>query len=89
MPPSANGGIGPAAAVFDARPSDEGTSHLGPVCHRGLQLEERWHLHHIVWRVYGGSDALYNRRLLHANCHRQVHHQGLPAEQAASRERRP
>ena len=60
-----------------------------PVCHQGLQLEERWHLHHIVWRVYGGSDALYNRRLLHANCHRQVHHQGLPAEQAASRERRP
>ena len=59
-----------------------------PVCHQGLQLEERWHLHHLSWRVYGGSDALYNRILLHRNCHNQVHNQGLKVEKAASRERR-
>jgi RNA-directed DNA polymerase len=50
------------------------------VCGQGLTEGERWHLHHQEWRVYGGSDALYNRRLLHANCHRQVHSQGLPVE---------
>ena len=57
-----------------------------PVCEQGLTLEEGWHMHHIEWRVYGGSDALYNRMLLHANCHRQVHRRGLPMEQAVSRE---
>ncbi len=59
-----------------------------PVCEQGLTLEEGWHMHHIEWRVYGGSDALYNRMLLHANCHRQVHRRGLPMEPAASREGR-
>src|SRR5205807_616210 len=59
-----------------------------PVCEQGLTLQECWHIHHLQWRVYGGSDALYNRMLLHANCHRQVHSQGLKIVKAASRERR-
>ena len=59
-----------------------------PVCGQGLTLEEDWHLHHLEWRVHGSSDALYNRMLLHAPCHRQVHSQGLKVEKAASRERR-
>jgi RNA-directed DNA polymerase len=59
-----------------------------PVCGQGLTLQESWHMHHIEWRVYGGHDALYNRMLLHANCHRQVHSQGLKVEQAASCEGR-
>jgi len=59
-----------------------------PVCGQGLTLEEDWHLHHVEWRVHGGSDAWFNRKLLHANCHRQVHSQGLPKESAASREGR-
>jgi RNA-directed DNA polymerase len=29
-----------------------------PVCGQGLTLEERWHMHHLQWQVYGGSDAL-------------------------------
>src|SRR5207253_3843352 len=29
-----------------------------PVCDQELRLEERWHMHHIQWRVRGGSDAL-------------------------------
>jgi RNA-directed DNA polymerase len=59
-----------------------------PGCGQRLTLEEGWHMHHLEWRVYGGSDALYNRMLLHANCHRQVHSQGLKIEKAASREGR-
>jgi RNA-directed DNA polymerase len=51
-----------------------------PVCGQGLMAGESWHLHHQEWRVYGGSDAFFNRRLLHANCHRQVHSQGLTVE---------
>jgi RNA-directed DNA polymerase len=59
-----------------------------PVCGQELRLEERWAMHHLEQRVYGGSDALYNRMLLHRNCHQQVHSQGLKVEKAASRERR-
>ena len=33
--------------------------------------------HHIVYRMYGGSDALSNRVLLHPVCHRRVHALGL------------
>src|SRR5947209_20628176 len=29
-----------------------------------------WHVHHIVYRVYGGTDNLSNLLLLHPNCHR-------------------
>jgi RNA-directed DNA polymerase len=50
------------------------------VCGQELMEEESWHLHHKEWRVYGGSEALGNKRLLHANCHRQVHSQGLEME---------
>jgi RNA-directed DNA polymerase len=57
-----------------------------PVCDQGLTLAEDWRLHHLEWRVYGGSDGLYNRTLLHANGHRQVHSQGLKVEKAASHE---
>ena len=27
----------------------------------GAALTESWHLHHKEWRMYGGSDALFNR----------------------------
>jgi len=36
-----------------------------------------WHDHHIEYRVYGGSEALGNRVLLHPNCHAQVHSKSL------------
>jgi RNA-directed DNA polymerase len=51
-----------------------------PVCGQGLRLTDNWHLHHKEWQVHGGSEAWYNRRLLHANCHRQVHSQGWVVE---------
>lgn len=33
--------------------------------------------HHIIYRQFGGSDALSNRVLLHRECHRRVHALGL------------
>jgi RNA-directed DNA polymerase len=44
-----------------------------PVCAAVLDLESGWELHHVQWRVHGGSDTLDNLALLHAHCHRQVH----------------
>jgi RNA-directed DNA polymerase len=46
---------------------------LCPVCGERITKETGWHNHHIHWRVYGGSDDLENRVLLHPNCHRQIH----------------
>jgi RNA-directed DNA polymerase len=42
-------------------------------CGCALTEETGWHDHHLEQRVHGGSDALYNRVLLHPDCHRQVH----------------
>jgi RNA-directed DNA polymerase len=49
-----------------------------PACRQLLRAEERpWHLHHRVWRCYGGQTTFDNLELLHANCHRQIHtHKG-------------
>jgi RNA-directed DNA polymerase len=46
---------------------------LCPVCGELITRETGYHNHHIQWRVYGGSDELENRVLLHPNCHRQIH----------------
>jgi RNA-directed DNA polymerase len=48
-----------------------------PVCKQSITKLTGWHNHHIVWRSQGGSDGAANRVLLHPNCHRQVHSQGL------------
>lgn len=50
---------------------------LCPVCNQKITKLTGWHNHHIVWRAFGGSDRTENRVLLHPNCHRQVHSQGL------------
>lgn len=47
------------------------------VCGSEITELTGWHNHHIVWRVMGGSDAEYNRVLLHPDCHRQVHAKNL------------
>jgi RNA-directed DNA polymerase len=59
-----------------------------PVCAEPLTLEDGWHVHHLLWRTHGGSDAIDNLVLLHPNCHRQVHSKGLVVEKVASREGR-
>ena len=54
------------------------------VCGEPLTAERGWQIHHRRWRVYGGSDSLYNLELLHPNCHRQVHSSRRTVDQAAS-----
>jgi RNA-directed DNA polymerase len=48
-----------------------------PVCKQKITTLTGWHNHHIVWRSKGGSDSADNRVMLHPDCHRQVHSQGL------------
>ena len=48
-----------------------------PICHQKITKQSGWHSHHMVWKVHGGHDGPDNRVLLHPNCHRQVHAQGL------------
>jgi RNA-directed DNA polymerase len=54
-------------------------SQLGrcAVCDQVMDMEESIDDHHIVYRQFGGSDALSNRVLLHPVCHRRVHALGL------------
>jgi RNA-directed DNA polymerase len=58
------------------------------VCGQPLTLAEGWHVHHLLWRAFGGDDDIDNLVLLHPNCHRQVHSEGLVVEKFASREGR-
>ena len=51
-----------------------------PICQQKITKQTGWNLHHIVWRVHGGRDTPDNCILLHPNCHRQVHCQGLKVE---------
>jgi RNA-directed DNA polymerase len=50
---------------------------LCAVCRCKITKETGWEDHHIEYRMYGGSDALGNRVLLHPNCHKQVHSRKL------------
>lgn len=44
-----------------------------PECGAKITKTTGWHVHHRVWRVYGGSDRLTNLQMLHPNCHAQLH----------------
>lgn len=44
-----------------------------PICQEKITKESRWNIHHINFRVNGGSDKPVNLLLLHPNCHRQLH----------------
>jgi RNA-directed DNA polymerase len=48
-----------------------------PVCNQKITELTGWHNHHITWRTKGGADSAENRVLLHPDCHRKVHSQGL------------
>lgn len=54
------------------------------LCAEPLEEGERWHDHHIVYKVMGGSDNLSNRVLLHPVCHRRLHALGLQVAKPAS-----
>ena len=48
------------------------------LCQQQIDIDdEGMHEHHIVYKQYGGTDALANRVLLHPVCHRRVHALGL------------
>lgn len=49
-----------------------------PECGESITNETGWHVHHVTYRVHGGTDALPNLRLLHPNCHRKLHSQSPP-----------
>jgi RNA-directed DNA polymerase len=46
---------------------------LCPVCGEKITKLTRWHVHHKVRRVDGGTDSISNLYLLHPTCHRQHH----------------
>ncbi len=52
------------------------------VCGQVISERDKWHLHHVVLSSHGGSDGPANRRMLHLNCHRQVHHPRWMSAQA-------
>jgi len=53
---------------------------LCPMCNQKITKITGWHSHHLMWRSKGGTDGVENRVLLHPNCHRQLHSQGLHVE---------
>jgi RNA-directed DNA polymerase len=48
-----------------------------PICEEKITDLTGREVHHIVWRVHGGSDTMDNQVLLHPTCHWQVHSLGL------------
>jgi RNA-directed DNA polymerase len=50
---------------------------LCPHCKQKITKRTGWHSHHIIWKSKGGSDGRENRVLLHPDCHRAIHSQGL------------
>ncbi|OWW21125.1 group II intron reverse transcriptase/maturase [Noviherbaspirillum denitrificans] len=53
------------------------------LCGESITRETGWHDHHLVYRVHGGGDQLFNRVLLHPVCHQQVHHLKLSVTKPA------
>lgn len=64
-----------------------------PVCNQKISgiIEWKdavdWHSHHITPKSEGGSDENSNRVLLHPNCHRQIHSQGIKVVKPALRKK--
>ena len=51
-----------------------------PICLQHLENGEETHIHHVIPKKRGGTDDLVNLRLLHHNCHRQIHSSNPPFE---------
>ena len=48
-----------------------------PICEQQITTISGWHQHHLIRRADGGGNSLNNLVLLHPECHRQVHSQGM------------
>lgn len=46
---------------------------LCPVCNQAISMEIAWDIHHVKPKSKGGDDSLSNLKMLHLNCHKQVH----------------
>jgi RNA-directed DNA polymerase len=44
-----------------------------PCCRTKITKSTGWHVHHVFWKVWGGSDRVSNLLLLHPTCHVQLH----------------
>jgi RNA-directed DNA polymerase len=49
-----------------------------PNCHQALDNGEDVHVHHVRPKHHGGTDDPANLRLVHHNCHRQIHSINAP-----------
>jgi RNA-directed DNA polymerase len=47
------------------------------LCDQQLSTETGWHVHHIIQKSQGGGDGQSNLVMLHPNCHRKAHSQGV------------
>lgn len=66
--------------IWNTQRSDLYVQQFGNCAHCGQGIDmdnEQYDDHHIVYRQFGGSDALSNRVLLHSVCHKRVHALGL------------
>jgi RNA-directed DNA polymerase len=54
-----------------------------PIC--GQMLGESYHIHHKVWKVFGGDKlGAANLLLVHETCHKQIHSQGYSVAKPAA-----
>jgi RNA-directed DNA polymerase len=76
-------------AYFEARQSARMENHLAghrkllylwrrqggrcPICGEPITKLTRWHVHHLIRQVDGGSDSVSNLCLVHPTCHHQHH----------------
>ncbi|WP_081772081.1 HNH endonuclease signature motif containing protein [Paraburkholderia nodosa] len=53
------------------------------VCQQRITATTGWHVHHIVRRVDGGSNASANLVMVYPVCHQQIHSRGLTVKKPA------
>jgi RNA-directed DNA polymerase len=68
----------PQVTAFRRRQLVQRQQGICPVCHQHLENGEELHIHHVVPKNSGGKDDLANLRLVHPNCHRQIHSNSAP-----------
>ena len=68
----------PQVTAFRRRQLAQRQQGCCPVCHQHLENGEGLHIHHVVPKHRGGTDALANLWLVHDTCHRQIHSNSAP-----------
>lgn len=53
------------------------------VCGQRITKETGWHVHHIVHRIDGGTNAMKNLIMVHPTCHNQIHNLGMTVSKPA------